>query len=319
MSKLNLSLGLYRKMFLIRHVEEKIQQHYLEDEMKTPMHMSMGSEAIAAGVCHALKPDDQICGTYRSHGIYLAKTMETERFFAEMYGKATGTAKGKAGSMHLLAPEDGLICTSAVVATHISVAVGAAYANKLANNGKAVAVFFGDGAVDEGAFWESINLACLMQCPLIFVFEDNGYAVHTPKRQRQGYKSLPEIIRHYDCDVLCSETTDVEEIHQLAGEAVKAIAENHRPCFLALKYYRYLEHVGVFEDFKAGYRPRDEYLKWKERDPLLTQRQKLLKEMCEDDIRRAEATIEKQVLAGWQKAREAPFPDASVLCEDVYA
>ena len=132
--------------------------------MKTPMHMSTGAEAICAGVCQALRPQDQVIGTYRTHGIYLAKTGETDRFFAEMYGRATGMAKGKAGSMHLTAPEAGLICTSAIVGTTIPVALGAAYANRQNAQDRVVAVFFGDGAIDEGVFWESINIACGCAC-----------------------------------------------------------------------------------------------------------------------------------------------------------
>ena len=181
-----LNVELYRKMCLIRTAETAICEHYPEDELKTPMHMSMGGEAICAGVCHALKAEDQVLGTYRSHGIYLAKTMETDRFFAEMYGRATGTSRGKAGSMHLMAPEHGLICTSAIVASHIPVALGAAFVNKATDNGQTVAVFFGDGAIDEGVFWESLNFACLRKLPVMFVCEDNGFAVHVPDPWRPG-------------------------------------------------------------------------------------------------------------------------------------
>ena len=141
---LNLNLELYKKLYLIRRAEERIRQHYMEDEMKTPMHMSMGEEAIAVGVCHALKAEDQVFGSYRSHAIYLAKTQNTDDFFAEMYGKDTALLKGKGGSMHMCAPDSGFMGTSAIVASIIPVAVGAAFANKQKGNGKLVAVFFGD-------------------------------------------------------------------------------------------------------------------------------------------------------------------------------
>ncbi|MHB9127870.1 MAG: thiamine pyrophosphate-dependent enzyme [Candidatus Humimicrobiaceae bacterium] len=165
MKQPNINIALYKTMYMIRRTEEVIQYHYLEDEMKTPMHMSMGEEAIATGVCHALKPEDQILGSYRNHGIYIAKTQETDKFFAEMYGKVTGTSKGKAGSMHLLAPGSGLVCTSAIVGSSIPVAIGFAFANKYSKNNKIAAVFFGDGAIDEGVFWESLNFACLKKLP----------------------------------------------------------------------------------------------------------------------------------------------------------
>ena len=154
-----LNLELYKKVYLIRSVEDAICKNYIDDHMKTPMHMSMGGEAIASGICHALSPQDQVLGSYRSHALYLAKVGETEEFFAEMYGKKTGMVQGKGGSMHLIAPDEGLISTSAIVGTGIPVGVGAAFANKTHKNGKITVVFFGDGAIDEGVFWESVNAA----------------------------------------------------------------------------------------------------------------------------------------------------------------
>ena len=314
----DLNVALYEKMYLIRIVEKKIQEHYHEDGMKTPMHMSMGAEAIEVGVCHTLKPEDQILGTYRSHGIYLAKTMETDKFFGEMYGKVTGTSNGKAGSMHLIAPEAGLMCTSAVVGSHIPVAVGAAFANKIAKNGKVVAVFFGDGALDEGVFWESLNLSCLMKLPMLFVCEDNGYAVHNPASKRQGYHSITSIVSQFECNVFESDTTDVEAIYKITKESLHGMEETGCPYFLHLKYYRYLEHVGVFEDFKAGYRSREEFEKWYAVDPIDLQRKKLLTKISEGEIREIEKLIEDQIQMSVANAQAAPFPDGNTLYEDLF-
>jgi acetoin:2,6-dichlorophenolindophenol oxidoreductase subunit alpha len=314
-----LNLALYRKLYLIRRAEDAIREHYTSDAMKTPMHMSTGGEAICAGVCHALRPQDQIIGTYRSHGIYLAKTGETDKFFAEMYGRESGMAKGKAGSMHLTAPEAGLICTSAIVGTTIPVALGAAFANREKQLDKTVAVFFGDGAIDEGVFWETLNSACGMRLPLIFVCEDNGFAVHVPKMQRHGYKSIADVVSRFECDVYGSESTDVEEIHNLAAKAIANAREKKRPAFLHLKYYRYLEHVGVNEDFNQGYRDRKEYETWRAKDPLELQRKKLLKFMSEPEIRSVEAAIDAQVKESVKRAEQAPFPRPEELYEDVLA
>jgi len=313
----DLNIALYKKIYLIRAVEKKIQEHYFEDEMKTPMHMSMGAEAIEVGVCHALKPGDQILGTYRSHGIYLAKTMETDRFFGEMYGRATGTSKGKAGSMHLVAPEAGLLCTSAVVGSHIPVAVGVAFANTTVKNGKVVAVFFGDGALDEGVFWESLNISCLMKLPILFVCEDNGYAVHNPTSKRHGYHSITSIVAQFDCNVFQSDTTDVEVIYNITRESLNTMKKTGCPYFLHLKYYRYLEHVGVFEDFKAGYRSRDEFEKWFAVDPIHLQRKKLLTMIPEGEIMEIERLIEDKVQMSMAGAQDAPFPDRNTLYEDL--
>jgi TPP-dependent pyruvate/acetoin dehydrogenase alpha subunit len=313
------NLALYRKMYLIRRAEDAIRQHYGSDAMKTPMHMSAGGEAIAAGVCHALRPADQIIGTYRSHGIYLAKTGETDRFFAEMYGRASGMAKGKAGSMHLTAPEAGLICTSAIVGTTIPVAVGAAYAHRQLKQDKVVAVFFGDGAVDEGVFWESLNSACGMKLPVLFVCEDNGFAVHVPKSVRHGYKSITDIVSKFDCQVFSSDSTDVEVVHKVTVDAIRAMKESSRPSFLHLKYYRYLEHVGVNEDFNQGYREKKEYDSWRAKDPLELQRNKLLKWFGEPEIRAAEGAIDRQVEQSVKRAEQAPFSKPEELYEDVLA
>jgi TPP-dependent pyruvate/acetoin dehydrogenase alpha subunit len=281
--------------------------------------MSTGGEAISAGVCQALRPDDQIMGTYRTHGIYLAKTGETDQFFAEMYGKSTGMAKGKAGSMHLTAPHAGLICTSAIVGTSIPVAVGAAFANKQMGNGRVVAVFFGDGAIDEGVFWESLNSACVMKLPVLFICEDNDIAVHVPGHVRHGYRSIHEIVERFKCSVFTSDSTDAEVIHNLTTDAITAMRDSGQPSFMHLKYYRYLEHVGVNEDFNQGYRDRAEFEKWRERDPIDLQRTKLLKWVDETDIRKIEAEIEECIDKSIAKADAAPFSGPQELYEDVLA
>ncbi len=320
MERIELNVELYKKVYLIRRTEEKIREHYNEDEMKTPMHMSMGEEAIAVGVCHSLKPEDQIFGTYRSHAIYLAKTGDTDNFFAEMYGKDTSLQKGKGGSMHLYAPESGFMGTSAIVGSIIPVAVGAAFANKRKGNDKLVAVFFGDGATDEGVFWESLNVACLMKIPILFVCEDNGLAVHTPKSLRHGHNSITDIVSQFNCSVFKEKTTDVEVIYELTCNAIRLLKETQKPCFLHLEYYRYLEHVGTNEDFDAGYRSRDEFEEWYKVDPVSLQRKRLLELGCnEAEIQKMERDIEAQIEKSVELAQKAPFPDKSELYKEVYA
>lgn len=317
---LSLELELYKKLYLIRRAEEKICEHYAADEMKTPMHMSMGEEAITVGICHALKEEDQVFGTYRSHAIYLAKTGDTDDFFAEMYGKDTSLLKGKGGSMHLCAPEYGFMGTSAIVASIIPVAVGAAFANKRQGNGKLAAVFFGDGAVDEGNFWESLNVACLMKLPVLFVCEDNGFAVHTPTSKRQGYKSITDIVSRFNCNVLQEKTTDVATIYKLTHEAIKLIKTTQMPCFMHLRYYRYLEHVGVNEDFDAGYRSREEFEEWYKKDPIKLQREKILSHSIgEAEVLRVEKEIDSKVENSLKLAKEAPFAEDNELYRGVFA
>lgn len=318
---LTTSIELYRKVYLIRKAEEAIIKHYPEDEMKTPMHMSMGAEAIVAGICQALGAGDQVFGTYRSHALYLAKTMETDKFFAEMYGKVTGMAQGKAGSMHLSAPEHGLMAVSAVVASTIPVAVGAAFAKKQEGNGAISAVFFGDGAIDEGNFWESLNIACLMKFPVLFVCEDNGLAVHTPAVKRHGYNSISDVVSRFRCRVFSSDTTDVEEIFSAARRASDYIRKIGTPYFMHLRYYRYLEHVGVNEDFHVGYRSKGEHEEWLERDPIILQRDRLLtRGLSKNELQSLEKEITEQIKGSVERAKTADYPDGSeiyrgVLCE----
>lgn len=315
---LALNIELYRKLHLIRQAEQKIRDHYPEDEMKTPVHLSIGKEAIEVGVCHALKPNDQIFGTYRSHGIYLAKTGETDAFFAELYGKQTGLVKGKAGSMHLCAPEHGIMVTSAIVASTIPVAVGAAYANKVKDNGVIVVVFFGDGATEEGVFWESVNVASLMRLPVLFVCEDNDLAAFTPPQYRRGYDCIKKLVSQYNCTVLGLESTDVEVIYKSACDAAESVRAGAGPCFLHLKYYRYLEHVGVNEDFDAGYRTKEEFRGWYERDPVNLQRMKLSRlGVAEDVLLELEEEINSRIDNSIKLAKKAPMAQPDELFRDV--
>lgn len=311
-------LDLYELLYLIRKCEEFIAKEYGKDEMKTPMHMSMGGEAIAAGVCKALKTGHQVFGSYRSHGIFLARTGDTDNFFAELFGKASSSLQGKGGSMHLCAPSHGFMGTSAIVGSIIPLALGAAFAHGYNKSRKQSAVFFGDGAIDEGVFWESLNAACLMKLPVLFICEDNGYAVHSPASARHGYKSISSIVKKFNCLVYEDSTTDVRKIHDLALRATRAMAEKKSPCFLHLHYYRYLEHVGVNEDFNAGYRSRGEFEKWKKKDPVLLQRTKIVASgFSPDKLARLEKRIDAQIAGSVDKARKAAFPGEEVLYKEV--
>lgn len=312
-------LEIYKKLYLIRRSEKLIIKHYKENEMKTPMHMSMGEEAIVVGVVAALQKRDQVFGTYRSHGLYLAKTNDTDKFFAELYGKVTGVSRGKAGSMHIASPKEGMMLTSAVVGTTIPVAVGAALANKILKNKKIVVAFFGDGAINEGVFWESLNFACLKKLPILFVCEDNNFAIHSALAERIGYKSIMQVVSRFYCHVAGSRATDVFEIYKKTREMIKKMKRSGRPGFLHLKYYRYLEHVGVEEDFHFGYRSRQEFLKWKRVDPLLVARKYLLRaSVPESDIIAEEFIVDQNLNLSLNKARKAPYPTDAELFTDIY-
>ncbi len=312
-----ISIAVYKSLFLCRESERQIIANYASDDMKTPMHMTMGQEQVPVGVCAALGERAQVYSTYRSHGSYLARTGDVEGFFAELYGKVTVPAEGKGGSMHLANPEKGHMVSSAVVSRLITVAVGAAFAHRQNKSNKIAVTFFGDGAIDEGNFWESLNVAALMKVPVLMVCEDNGLAVHTHAGQRHGYKDICEIAAKFDIEVLQTDSTDVEDIYNLTKKA-ESLLDKNRPVLMYVKCYRYLEHVGVNEDFNAGYRPRDE--KWLAKDSLKLQREKLLKSgVAEAEIKKAEDEIIERAKAAVKAAQEAPFPALSKTYEGVFA
>lgn len=170
--------AVYRSLYLVRHVEEEIARVYPTDKIKSPVHLSIGQEAVSVAVCQALRFDDMVFGTYPGHALYLAKGGDLKRMIAELYGKATGCAKGKGGPMHLVDIPHGVMGMSAVVGTTIPHAVGYAYALKLQRSDRIVASFFGDGTTEEGVFYEALNFAALRQLPILFICENNGYAIH---------------------------------------------------------------------------------------------------------------------------------------------
>src|SRR5262245_24741372 len=239
------SIQLFKSLFLARRSEEYIVKHYPENLMRTPMHMSMGQEFVSVGVCAALEGKADVFASYRSHAAFLAQTHDTDLFFSELSGRASGTGEGKGGSMHLAAPDQGHLLSSGVVATQIPVAVGAAFANMQLRTGRTAVVFFGDGAADAGVFWESVNAAALFRLPVMFVCEDNGYAVDTPREARQVSSSLVEAVKPFGLDTYEDDSGDVESVYSLAKEAVLRAQRDRRPAFLNIKCCRYLEHVGI--------------------------------------------------------------------------
>jgi len=320
MLSVDVSLELYRKMYLIRIAELAIQCEYFNDEMKTPMHMSMGSEAISVGVCQNLKKEDAVFGTYRSHALYLSKTEDTDGFFCEMYGKSNGVAKGKAGSMHLTNPKFGFMGSSAIVGGAIPVAAGYAFSNKYKKNDNLTVVFFGDGAINEGVFWETLNLACLMNLPILFICEDNDLAVHTSTVKRNGFNSICDIVSQFNCNVFNYNTTDVEKIYTCVGRAIDAMKNNKSPCFMRFKYYRYLEHVGVSNDFDKGYRSIEEFHNWEKKDPIMIQRKKLIYDfnIDEKELIVLEQKIKEKVNESVDLAKRSSFSNTADLYMDVF-
>lgn len=318
MLSMDARVSLYRTLVLVRRAEEAIRTHYASDDMKTPVHLGIGGEAIAVGVCHCLPVKASTFGTYRNHALYLARTGDLDGFFAELFGKAAGAGKGKAGSMHLCRPERGLIATSAVVATTIPLAVGAAFANAYRKDSTPVAVFFGDGAVEEGVFWESVNFACLHRLGILFICEDNGLAIHTPASERKGYRSLIEVLQGFRCTVASADGSDVTTVVEVTHGILSRMKQDRQPGCLHLPYYRLLEHVGVQEDFSAGYRSRPSLDEWKEADPVERLRAELIALGYPSiELEAVQTAIDHDIAASVARARAAPYPPAEALYQDV--
>lgn len=299
---------MFREALRIRMVEEKIIELYPSDKIQSPVHLSIGQEAAAVGMCACLDPDDWVFPTYRSHAIFLAKGGNINIMFAELFGKQTGNAKGKAGSMHLTSPDVGVMGASAVVASSIPHAVGAAYASKLKGENRVHVAMFGDGATEEGVYHESLNFAALHKLPVVFFCENNGLAVHSRTEARQSY-SLEAQSRLYGIPYSqVEEGYDFVSVAETLRPLVAAVRNGQGPQFVEVNAYRYKEHVGIGEDFHAGYRSIDELEKWQAKDPLINDQHSI-------DLYRDE--IEADILAAVKFADDSPWPGIAELTSDV--
>jgi len=306
---MNLTKSLLFKALRIRLVEEKIIEIYPSDLIQSPVHLSIGQEAVAVGVCANLKLSDWVFITYRGHAFYLAKGGPLPEFFAELMGRLGGLSKGKAGSMHLAAPKQGVIGASAVVASTISHAVGAALASKIKGEKNRVFVsIFGDGALEQGVFFESLNFATLHNLPVLFLCEDNGLAVHTDRATRQSF-DLRKLSQSFRIKYLSiTDGFDPRFINYRSKPLIDYVRLNQKPGLLNIRTFRYREHVGPGEDFHSGYRSIDEVNEWKAKDPLITWSKK-------DNARKL---IDQEIHKALSFAQSSPFPPPEELLTDVY-
>lgn len=256
---------LFTKILRIRRVEERISDLYTKGCITMPVHLSIGQEGIAAGVISSLESDDLVFSTHRCHGHYIAKGGSLKKMFAELYGSIEGCALGMGGTMHLHDELVGMKLSVPIVGASIAMGVGAALARKLRGDERIVAVFFGDGAVEEGIFWESINFAAVHKLPVLFCCENNFYATHSPIHQRQPSPDIYQRIASFMPAFHLPNGNDAEAVYRAAKEAV-AIVSERSPVFLEAKTYRMREHWGVGEDWHLGYRTKEEAGQW--RDPL---------------------------------------------------
>lgn len=311
---------LFTTMATIRTVEERVAFVYPEQEIKCPVHLCTGQEAIAAGVCIHLAKDDTIFSTHRSHGHCIAKGMDLKPLIAELYGRTAGCARGKGGSMHLVDPEHGIPGTTAIVGGCIPLAVGAALSSVMRNECTISVAFFGDGAVDEGAFAESLNFAALRKLPVVFVCENNNYATNSPRSARQPDVPIAARAAAYGMPSAAGDGNDLLEVSGLAQEAVERARRGDGPTLLEFRTYRWKGHVGPTSDIESGCRPADEHEEWMQKCPLDRFKAYLAANgvMTVEEMGRRTAEIEKTVAEAMAFGTASPLPGPSELLDHVW-
>ena len=262
---------LYITMLRIRFFEEHLVKPILNRDIQTPCHLYSGQEAVAVGLCKALSRDDYIFGNHRSHGHFLAKGGSMKALAAEIYCRETGCSRGRGGSMHLIDPQVGMLGSAPIVAGTISLAVGAALAALIRNDGRVSVSFFGDGATGEGVLYESMNFAALKRLPIIFACENNLYATHMPIRECRVDIPIHKIAEPFGIKNYTVDGNDVLAVYDVSNQAVQSCRSGKGPVFLEFMTYRYRGHVGPDDNIQGLHtdiRPREEVESWLNRDPI---------------------------------------------------
>lgn len=295
----------------IRFVEETIAKRYSEGKMRCPTHLCTGQEAVAAGVCASLRTDDYVVSTHRAHGHYLAKGGSLNNMLAEIYGKATGCSSGKGGSMHIVDESVGFMGSTSIVGGTIPVGTGLGFSIMLNKTDQLSCVFLGDGATEEGVFYESLNFAILKRLPTLYICENNLYSVYSPLGVRQpAERSISEMVQSLGMASESSDGNDVIDVYIKAKYAVEYIRKGRGPFFLEFATYRWREHCGPNFDNDIGYRTEAEFVSWKEKDPIVLMENKM-KDGClinNEEIQRMDALIESDINNAFSFAENSPYP-----------
>jgi TPP-dependent pyruvate/acetoin dehydrogenase alpha subunit len=315
-------LSLYRQMQLIRVVELRIAELYPEQEMRCPVHLSVGQEAAEAGACAALEGRDYVMSGHRSHGHYLGKGGDLKRMMAEIYGKVTGCASGVGGSMHLIDLDAGFLGAAPIVGSTIPIAVGSAFASKLRGDDSVTMLFLGDGATECGVFHESLNFAKLHELAVVFVCENNFFSVYSPMDVRQPKdRPIRALAEAHGIESHLGDGNDVVEVYQLTKRAVDRARAGKGPSFIELTTYRWLEHCGPNYDNDIGYRSEEEYLAWRAKEPVARYETQLIARgvATRDQLDAITASIGADMEEAVAYAKTSPFPPAEAMALNVYA
>ncbi len=309
-------LKLYIIMKRIRAVELRIESEYHKDEMKTPIHLCNGQEAIAAGMCLNLEDRDYVFSNHRGHGHYIAKNGNLNKMVAELYNREAGCSRGRGGSMHLIDTKVGIMGSSAIVGGGIPLATGAALATKIKRDKKVSVVFFGDGAVEEGAFYESINFAVLKKLPIIYVCENNLYAVCSKLKNRQVTKDIYKRAQGLGIPSKKIDGNDAIMVYTAVNKIIKKVREGRGPYFLECSTYRFKDHHDIKTGVELGYRTQEELDEWVKRCPIKRLEEYLLYQgiLHMDLMYSLEQQINIEIENAFEYAKTSALPKK----EDVY-
>ncbi|MFM8649837.1 MAG: thiamine pyrophosphate-dependent dehydrogenase E1 component subunit alpha [Actinomycetota bacterium] len=310
---------LHRRMVRIRLFEEAAGRLAEANRLPGFLHLYVGEEAVASGVCGALNDDDHITSTHRGHGHLVAKGGDFNRMMAELMGKATGYCKGKGGSMHISDLSLGMLGANGIVGAGSPIAVGAAFANKYRKQGQVAVAFFGDGATNIGAFHEAANMACALHLPIVFACENNEYGEFTPRDKTMAITDIVDRAAGYGMPGVIVDGMDVIAVHEAALEAVERARTGGGPSLIEAKTYRFYNHHGV-QNLGLKYRSDDEVARWKERDPIFTLEDRMVenkvatRQQFEDIWTQLRNDIDNAI----KFAEESPIPAPDQVLVDVY-
>lgn len=315
---------IYKMMLKIRLCEEEFVSPILSGEIKCPVHLCSGQEAIAVGVCKALNNSDYIFGNHRSHGHFLAKGGLIQDLVSEVFCKANGGSRGKGGSMHLIDPDAGMMGSAPIVGGTISLAVGAALSAQIQKNKRVAVSFFGDGATNEGVLYESMNFAALKKLPVIFVCENNLYSTHMPIEECRPNAKIYKIAEPFDIKTKRVDGNDVLQVYDNTKIAVEACRKGNGPFFLECMTYRLCGHVGPndnIQGLQTDIRKEEELENWKRKDPIINYENFLLESRIAnaDDIDGIKKEINQEVSCAFKNADECQYPTDRELLENVFA
>ena len=309
-------LRLYRTMVLIRRCEEQLARSHQRGLVHGACHTYVGPEAIAAGVCAHLRRDDVVFSTHRGHGHALAKGVPPLQLVAELYGRANGCSHGRGGSMHLFSPEVGMMGTSGIVGPCILQAAGAGYTARLLKRDSVAVAFFGDGAVNNAAFHEGLNLAAIWKLPVIFVCENNGFAESTPVGYHCSARDIANRASGYEMPGITVDGLDLFAVYEAVGLAVARARRGEGPTLIEAKTYRYYGH---FEGDTILYRTKEELEAYRQRDPILSVRQYIVDHDIagEQELNAIDERVQQQIERAWELAEAAPWPQPQEALDDV--